>query len=74
MHTIHNARIQLLANLLNMAANGCFAVGIAAPIVGVLFHQLPRPGPVIAGGLIWLVILCVLHTSAQYLLGGLHDD
>jgi hypothetical protein len=36
MHTIHNARILLLANLLNMAANGCLAVGIAAPIVGVL--------------------------------------
>ena len=71
---VHNERIKLAANLLNIAANGCFVVGIAAPIAGVLSGQLPRLAPVVIGALIWFAILCVLHTSAQYLLGALRDD
>jgi hypothetical protein len=41
MHAIHNARIQLLATLLNTLAGTSFTVGIAAPIaagVGVSRH------------------------------------
>jgi hypothetical protein len=74
MHVVHNERVKLAANLLNIAANGCFVVGIAAPVTGVIFGQLPRLGPVVAGALIWFSIVCVLHTSAQYLLGALRDD
>jgi hypothetical protein len=71
---VHNERVKLSANLLNIAANGCFVVGIAAPIAGVFFGQLPRLGPVAIGALIWLLVLGVLHAWAQYLLGALHDD
>jgi hypothetical protein len=71
---VHNERIKLAANFLNTAANGCFVVGIAAPIAGVIYGQLPRLAPVAIGALIWFVVVCVLHTSAQYPLGALRDD
>jgi hypothetical protein len=32
VNTIHNARMQLLANLLNTMAGSSFTVGVAAPI------------------------------------------
>jgi len=43
MHTVHNARIQLLATLLNTMA-GTFTVGIAAPIAAGIFYgqAIPR--------------------------------
>ena len=42
MHAIHNARIQLLATLLNTMAGTCFTVGIAAPIAAVFFYGAAR--------------------------------
>jgi hypothetical protein len=42
MHTVHNARIQLLATLLNTMA-GTFTVGIAAPIAAGIFHGQAIP-------------------------------
>jgi hypothetical protein len=74
MHVVHNERIKLAANLFNIAANGCFVVGIAAPVAGVMFGQLPRLAPVAIGAVIWFIVVCVLHTWAQYLLGALRDD
>jgi hypothetical protein len=37
MHTVHNARITLLATLLNTMAGASFAVGVAAPIAAAFF-------------------------------------
>jgi hypothetical protein len=44
MHTVHNARIQLLATLLNTMAGTSFTVGIAAPIAAGIFYgqAIPR--------------------------------
>jgi hypothetical protein len=49
-------------------------VGIAAPVAAVMFGQLPRLAPVAIGAVIWFIVVCVLHTWAQYLLGALRDD
>ena len=39
MHTVHNARIQLLATLLNTMAGTSFTVGVAAPIAAGIRQQ-----------------------------------
>jgi hypothetical protein len=40
MHTIHNARIQLLATLLNTMAGSSFAIGVLTPIRrGILLQR-----------------------------------
>jgi hypothetical protein len=73
VHAIHNARIQLLATLLNTMAGTCFTVGIAAPIAAVFFYgaaSLPLRA-VVAGVLFWFLIAAALHGVAQRVLGGL---
>jgi hypothetical protein len=37
--TVHNARVQLLANLLNTMAGSSFTVGVAAPIAATFFYN-----------------------------------
>ena len=56
MHTIHNARIQLLSTLLNTMAGASFAVGVAAPIAAAFSTAVPtfrciRPPSVSSSGL-----------------------
>jgi hypothetical protein len=73
MHAVHNARIQLLATLLNTMAGTCFTVGIAAPIAAVFFYgaaSVPLRA-VMSGVLFWLLIAATLHGVAQRVLGGL---
>jgi hypothetical protein len=58
MHTaVHNARIQLLATLLNTMA-GTFTVGIAAPIAAVL-----RPGHPAMTDLQWFAFVILQSGS-----------
>jgi hypothetical protein len=69
----HNARIQLLATLLNTMAGTCFTVGIATPIAAVFFYgaaSVPLRA-VMSGVLFWLLIAATLHGVAQRVLGGL---
>jgi hypothetical protein len=44
MHTIHNARIALLANLLNTIAGSSFAIGVLTPIAAVFFYSAAPAG------------------------------
>jgi hypothetical protein len=37
MHTVHNARVQLIATLLNTMAGSSFTVGVVAPIAAAIF-------------------------------------
>jgi hypothetical protein len=75
MHTIHNARVQLLATLLNTMAGASFAVGVAAPIAAAFFYGaagIPVHSVVI-GAIIWLAVAGGLHGHPQVMLGGLRS-
>jgi len=73
MNAVHNARIQLLANLLNTMAGSSFTVGVAAPIAASYFFSGGnlRLGVVILGACFWTGLGGMLHVGAQYLLAGL---
>ena len=75
MHTVHNARVQLLANLLNTMAGSSFTVGVAAPIAAALFYNPAglRLIAVFIGVGVWIVIAIVLHLLAQRVLGRLRQ-
>jgi hypothetical protein len=63
MNAIHNARVQLLATLLNTMAGSSFTVGVAAPIAASIFYgttALPI-GLIAVGVSIWLTIALMLH-------------
>jgi hypothetical protein len=73
MHTVHNARVTLFANLLNAMAGSSFTVGVAAPIAAAFFYSpagLTR-AVVFGDGAIWLLVTVALHIAAQRVLGGL---
>jgi hypothetical protein len=75
MHVVHNARVQLLATLLNTMAGASFAVGVAAPIAAAFFYgsaNIPVHSIVI-GAIIWLIAASALHALAQITLGGLRS-
>jgi len=73
MHAIHNARIQLLANLLNTMAGSSFTVGVAAPVAASLFYSATsfRVVGVILGVCFWITVATMLHLAAQRVLGSL---
>jgi hypothetical protein len=73
MHTVHNARITLLANLLNTMAGSSFTVGVAAPIAAAFFYNSAglRLTSVATGVAIWMIIAATLHIGAQRVLGRL---
>jgi hypothetical protein len=67
MHTIHNARVTLFANLLNTMAGSSFTVGVAAPIAAVFFYNpagLTRTAA-FGGAAVWLLAAVALHIAAQ---------
>jgi hypothetical protein len=75
MHTVHNARIQLLATLLNTMAGTSYAIGVAAPTAATFFYGgagIPVHSIVI-GAIIWLGAASALHAIAQITLGGLRS-
>jgi hypothetical protein len=75
MHTIHNARIQLLATLLNTMAGASFAVGVAAPIAAAFFYSSANISvhSTAIGVIFWLGAAGALHAIAQAVLGGLRS-
>lgn len=64
MHTIHNARIQLLATGLNNLGVGCVLAGIVAPLVNGAVGDLAHIGA-------WLALGIDLVALAQVILGRL---
>jgi VIT1/CCC1 family predicted Fe2+/Mn2+ transporter len=77
MHTIHNARIALLANLLNTIAGSSFAIGVLTPIAAVFFYSAApaglRLGSIVIGIVFWIASAAVLHIAAWTVLGGLRQ-
>ena len=75
MNEIHNARIQLLANLLNTMAGSCFAIGVATPIAAAFFYRAAPAslslGAIGIGTVFWLTATVMLHLAARWVLGGL---
>jgi hypothetical protein len=67
MHAIHNARIQLLATLLNNAALAFIVAGFIAPAA----NGLLRAGWQAAATLAWAGLGIALHFSARAVLGRL---
>jgi hypothetical protein len=67
MHTVHNARIQLLATLLNNAALAFVGGGFIAPAVTGQMHG----GWHILATLAWIGLGVGLHFAARIVLGGL---
>jgi hypothetical protein len=73
MNAVHNARITLLANLLNAMAGSSFTVGVAAPIAAAIFY---KPAGLSVewlgiGVTIWICVALGLHIGAQQVLGRL---
>jgi hypothetical protein len=72
---IHNARIQLLAALLNTMAGSCFAIGVLTPIAAAFFYNAApaglRLGSIILGIVFWLAASVMLHLAGRMVLGGL---
>lgn len=75
MHTIHNARIQLLSTLLNTMAGASFAVGVTAPIAAAFFYSGANISvhSTAIGAIFWLGAAGALHAIAQAVLGGLRS-
>jgi len=69
MHTVHNARITLLATALNNLALAVIVAGCIAPVVS---GQLAGSGQVVAT-LAWIAAVTILHFFAQGVLGGLRQ-
>jgi len=77
MHTVHNARIMLLANLLNTMAGSSFAIGVLTPLAAAVFYSAAPAGlhlsAIIVGIVFWLVASTVLHMAGRMVLGGLRQ-
>jgi hypothetical protein len=69
MHTVHNARIQLLATALNNLAVAVIIAGFIAPAVTGQMHGVAG----VAQTLVWAGVGCELHFAAQFALGGLRQ-
>lgn len=69
MHTVHNARVQLLATALNNLALAFIVAGFVAPAVT---GQL-QSGSRVLVTLAWAVTGLVIHLSAQFALGRLRQ-
>jgi len=69
MHTVHNARIQLLATALNNGALAFIVAGFIAPAVS---RQLPSAGGSVVT-LAWIGLGVGLHSCAQLVLGRLRS-
>jgi hypothetical protein len=69
MHTVHNARIQLLATALNNAALAFIVAGFVAPAVTGQLHGGIRVGQT----LVWVGVGIELHFAAWFVLGKLRQ-
>jgi hypothetical protein len=70
---IDNERTRLFANALDRASTACLAVGIFAPLSGLVqtqFRFSPAAAVAIAG---WFSAAIVLHYAARRVLGGLRQ-
>ena len=71
---IRNARLQLLATLLNTMAVSSFTVGIAAPVAAVFYGQGTLQVRAIAiGVMFWAVPILTFAGIAQLILGGIRQ-
>jgi hypothetical protein len=77
MHTVHNARLTLFANLLNTVAGSSLAIGVLTPIAAAFFYSAAPAGlqlrSVIIGVVFWLGAAVMLHMAGQRVLGGLRQ-
>jgi hypothetical protein len=69
MHTIHNARVQLLATALNNFALALIVAGFVAPAAS---GQLQSTGRILVT-LAWIAFGIGLHVSGQLVLGRLRQ-
>ena len=77
MNTVHNARITLLANLLNTMAASSVAIGVLTPVAAVFFYGAGPAGlrwPAISFGILfWLLTSAVLHSLGQFVIRRLRE-
>jgi hypothetical protein len=75
-NAVHNARIQLLATLLNTMAGSSFTVGIAAPLAAMFFYSPAnlRFAPAVIGSLYGPTSLASFIWPHARFLEGLHRD
>jgi len=77
MHMIHNARIQLFANLLNATAGSSFAIGVLTPLAAAVFYSAAPSGlhfrSIVIGIVFWFGASAALHLAARMVLGGLRE-
>jgi hypothetical protein len=68
---IDNERTKLAANALDRSSTACLAVGIFAPLAGLLHGQMHVSLPAVVSIAGWLTAAVVLHYAARHVLGGL---
>jgi hypothetical protein len=73
---IHNARVKLLADLLNTMAGATIVAGVVAPIAAAIVAVPPefRPGWAIFGIFLWTGIGAIFHAAGNEILGGLRHE
>jgi hypothetical protein len=69
MHTLHNARINLLATAVNNLALAFTIAGFVAPLTS---GQISSGGRVLVA-VAWIGVGIVLHGCGQFVLGGLRQ-
>lgn len=75
MKTIHNARVQLLATLLNTAAGSSITVGAVAPVASSYFYNPVglTLRTVAVGAIAWIMVAIMLHIGGILILGRLRE-
>lgn len=73
---IHNARVKLLADLLNTMAGATIVAGVVAPIAAAIVAVSPefRPGWAIFGIFLWTGIGAIFHAGGYQILGDLRGE
>ena len=78
MSTIHNERVKLTANWLNIMAAGTIIAGSITPLVtlgyGLRDGDPPATGTIALLTLVWISAGCALHWMARHVLRRLRDD
>ncbi|QQM31759.1 hypothetical protein JET14_06220 [Martelella lutilitoris] len=72
-HTIHNERIELLANALDRASTASIAAGLIVPSVSALSHVEALSGLAIISSMVWLFAAFAPHMGARHVLGRLRE-
>ncbi len=74
---VRNEKVKLLSDFFNRAAVNALAIGVLAPLAGLMFQNTALHidfQVIVFGGLIFFASSVLLHLIARRILDGLEDD